>query len=225
MERRRSLRHGCTSRFVGKLFGEHRRSAGRFLGTVDSINAITRDQVAGYYRARYTPGPTWSWAAAGSLDHDTGGRAGPARPFAGVPPGRRPARPGRGWPPRAGPPAVAGAGCPGIRAPAGRDAGSSAGIEQANLIVGWRGAEPGPTTAGFRARRAQRGRSAAGMSSRLFQEVREKRGLAYSVYSSPPSTPTPASGGYLRRACLPSKADDVLSDLPGRGSPRSCPAA
>lgn len=51
-----------------------------------------------------------------------------------------------------------------------------------------------------------------GMSSRLFQEVREKRGLAYSVYSF-------ASGysdaGYfgLYAGCAPGKADQVVTLL------------
>jgi predicted Zn-dependent peptidase len=51
-----------------------------------------------------------------------------------------------------------------------------------------------------------------GMSSRLFQEIREKRGLAYSVYSF-------ASGysdsGYfgLYAGCTPAKVDEVLSLL------------
>jgi predicted Zn-dependent peptidase len=51
-----------------------------------------------------------------------------------------------------------------------------------------------------------------GMSSRLFQEVRERRGLAYSVYSF-------ASGysdsGYfgLYAGCAPAKVDEVLTLL------------
>jgi predicted Zn-dependent peptidase len=49
-----------------------------------------------------------------------------------------------------------------------------------------------------------------GMSSRLFQEVREKRGLAYSVYSfSSQHADTGMWGVYV--GCLPSKADEVLS--------------
>jgi predicted Zn-dependent peptidase len=51
-----------------------------------------------------------------------------------------------------------------------------------------------------------------GMSSRLFQEIRERRGLAYSVYSF-------ASGysdaGYfgLYAGCAPAKVDEVLALL------------
>jgi predicted Zn-dependent peptidase len=49
-----------------------------------------------------------------------------------------------------------------------------------------------------------------GMSSRLFQEVREKRGLAYSVYSfSSQHAETGMWGIYA--GCLPAKADEVLA--------------
>ena len=49
-----------------------------------------------------------------------------------------------------------------------------------------------------------------GMSSRLFQEVREKRGLAYSVYSfSSQHADTGMWGVYA--GCLPAKADEVLA--------------
>src|SRR5260370_21775373 len=49
-----------------------------------------------------------------------------------------------------------------------------------------------------------------GMSSRLFQEVREKRGLAYSVYSfAAQHADTGMWGVYV--GCLPAKADEVLA--------------
>jgi predicted Zn-dependent peptidase len=48
-----------------------------------------------------------------------------------------------------------------------------------------------------------------GMSSRLFQEIREKRGLAYSAYSyTSQYADTGQFGIYV--GCLPSKIDDVL---------------
>src|SRR6202142_2135723 len=54
--------------FTTRLFGD--TPLGRpILGTVDSINAITRDQIFEHYRARYTP-PHIVVAAAGNLDHD-----------------------------------------------------------------------------------------------------------------------------------------------------------
>src|SRR5712672_3647443 len=55
--------------FVGKLFGD--TPLGRpILGTADSINTITRDQIAEHYQARYTP-EHLVVAAAVNLDHDT----------------------------------------------------------------------------------------------------------------------------------------------------------
>jgi predicted Zn-dependent peptidase len=48
-----------------------------------------------------------------------------------------------------------------------------------------------------------------GMSSRLFQEVREKRGLAYSVYSYH-SQYSDAGLFGVYAGCLPNKVDDVL---------------
>src|SRR5580698_1585474 len=55
--------------FVSQLFGD--TPLGRpILGTVDSINEITTERIAGYYRARYTPDHLVV-AAAGSLDHDS----------------------------------------------------------------------------------------------------------------------------------------------------------
>jgi len=49
-----------------------------------------------------------------------------------------------------------------------------------------------------------------GMSSRLFQEIREKRGLAYSVYSySSQSADTGSFGIYA--GCNPRKVDDLLA--------------
>ena len=71
--------------------------------------------------------------------------------------------------------------------------------EQANLVLG------GPGVARTDERRFALGVLNAalggGMSSRLFQEVREKRGLAYSVYSYTRSTPTPACSASTPAAC------------------------
>src|ERR1700738_4544144 len=55
--------------FTTRLFGD--TPLGRpILGTVDSINAITREQIFEHYRARDTP-EHLVVAAAGNLDHDT----------------------------------------------------------------------------------------------------------------------------------------------------------
>lgn len=79
-------------------------------------------------------------------------------------------------------------------------------LEQAHVLLG---------TRGFRAtdeRRAVLGVLNAilggGMSSRLFQEIREKRGLTYAVYSfGAPSAETGIFGMYA--ACNPANADEV----------------
>ena len=47
-----------------------------------------------------------------------------------------------------------------------------------------------------------------GMSSRLFQEIRERRGLAYSVYSFAPSYSDAGLFG-LYAGCAPAKASTV----------------
>src|SRR5947209_9408520 len=178
--------------FTAKLFGD--TPLGRpILGTTDSINAITRDQIFEHYQARYTP-EHLVVAAAGNLDHDTvvelvrrafgpalERTAEPAAPRLG---GDQPGQP-------------AGAGTTLV----------SRGIEQANLVLGC------PALARTDERRFALGVLNAafggGMSSRLFQEVREKRGLAYSVYSfTSQYADTGIFGVYA--GCHPQRASDVL---------------
>jgi predicted Zn-dependent peptidase len=81
-------------------------------------------------------------------------------------------------------------------------------IEQANLVLGCEGlARTDDRRFALSVLNAALG---GGMSSRLFQEVREKRGLAYSVYSfASQHADTGLWGIYA--GCLPSKADQVLS--------------
>src|SRR5579859_7635668 len=181
--------------FTAKLFGD--TPLGRpILGTVDSINAITRDQIFEHYQARYTP-EHLVVAAAGNLDHDTvvqlvAQAFGPALERAAEP-----------APPRLN----TGDGGFGAQAGVGTTL-ISRGIEQANLVLGCeamartdrRRFALGVLNAAF----------GGGMSSRLFQEVREKRGLAYSVYSfTGQHADTGMWGIYV--GCLPSKADEVLA--------------
>ena len=186
--------------FTTRLFGD--TPLGRpILGTVDSINAITRDQIFEHYRARYTP-PHIVVAAAGNLDHDMvveGVQAAFAPALGG-----RPARLPR-------PPRLRDAG--GLWDGYGTAAGTgvnliSRPIEQANLVLGCEGlsrTDDRRFTLGV-----LNAALGGGMSSRLFQEVREKRGLAYSVYSfASQHADTGLWGVYV--GCLPSKADEVLS--------------
>jgi predicted Zn-dependent peptidase len=177
--------------FGEALFGD--TALGRpVVGTVESIEAMRRDQVAGYYRRRYRP-ETMVVSAAGLLDHRAVVRlveqafrpaldpaASPQPPRAGTRPPRRPAQP------------VAT-----IRRP----------TEQANVVLGTFGLSRHDD------RRFALGvlNSAlgGGMSSRLFQEVREKRGLAYSVYSF---TTQYAGAGMLgvSAGCQPGKVHELL---------------
>jgi predicted Zn-dependent peptidase len=186
--------------FTGKLFGD--TPLGRpILGTVDSINAITRDQINEHYAGRYTP-PHLVISAAGNLDHDTvvalvQAAFGPALDrFAGASPAAPRLRDSSGMPDGYG--VAAGAGVTLVT----RD------IEQANLVLGCEGLSR--TDDRRFALGVLNAALGGGMSSRLFQEVREKRGLAYSVYSfASQHADTGLWGVYV--GCLPSKADEVLS--------------
>jgi predicted Zn-dependent peptidase len=179
--------------FSAKLFGD--TPLGRpILGTVDSINAITREQIHEHYRARYTP-EHLVVAAAGNLDHDRVVELVLKAFGATLNKNESPAPPRlneghNGHVPGTGIHLV------------------SRGIEQANLVLGCEAlARTDDRRFALSVLNAAFG---GGMSSRLFQEVREKRGLAYSVYSfSAQHADTGLWGIYV--GCLPSKADDVLS--------------
>jgi predicted Zn-dependent peptidase len=180
--------------FATQLFGD--TPLGRpILGTVDSINSITTDRIAEHYRSRYTP-DALVVAAAGNLEHDdVVAQVQAAFAAALEQSGAAPA------PPRLG----------------GDEGGSATGtgvrllsrpVEQANLVLGCSGlARTDDRRFALGVLNAALG---GGMSSRLFQEVREKRGLAYSVYSfSSQHADTGQWGIYA--GCLPAKADEVLA--------------
>ncbi len=130
------------------------------LGERSTITAMTRDQIAGYFTTRYKP-PSIVVAASGNLDHDSV-VAGIERRCT-VRPGSAPVRER---------PALA---------PVRPLIVHHRTTEQAHLVVGMRSLD-----------RHDDDRFAlsilnqilgGGMSSRLFQEIREKRGLVYSVFS------------------------------------------
>jgi predicted Zn-dependent peptidase len=161
------------------------------IGTVESIERLSRTAIAGFYRRRYDL-PHMVVAASGAIEHGVlvrlveqafGERlTGPATPA----PLRSTARP------------------PQARS---RVAAHERRTEQANLVLG--------TTALRRddprrfALQVLSGALGGGMSSRLFQSVREERGLAYSVYSY---TDAHADAGLfgVYAGCSPSKVGEVL---------------
>ncbi len=166
------------------------------LGTVETVNALTRDRIAGFYRKHYDP-PHLVVAAAGNLDHDTVveqvraafDRAGALdRADAGV----QPAGPRTGVRPVSA---------------QGRVELTDRRTEQAHLVLGM----PGVSRNDER-RWALGVLSTAlggGMSSRLFQEIREKRGLAYSTYSYTSGFADCGLFGVYA-GCRPAQVSDVL---------------
>jgi predicted Zn-dependent peptidase len=130
------------------------------LGFNDTIGVVGRDDVVGYWRERYSPS-NLVVAAAGRIEH--GDLVGRISELMGETTGRHTLR--------AGAPPTPTGGVSVFKRP----------TEQAHIVYGTEGLHRGhedrhalailDTVVG------------GGMSSRLFQEVREKRGLAYSVYS------------------------------------------
>ena len=196
--------------FAARLFGD--TPLGRpILGTVESINSISRDRIAEHYRARYTP-DNLVVAAAGSLDHErvvelTSAAFGSLLSGDAAP-----------VPPRlAGGVGNGAVGTGGVATGGVANGGVANGtgvrllsrpVEQANLVLGAAGlARTDPRRFALGVLNAALG---GGMSSRLFQEVREKRGLAYSVYSfSSQHADTGEWGVYA--GCLPAKTEEVLA--------------
>ncbi|MGZ4573564.1 MAG: M16 family metallopeptidase [Mycobacteriaceae bacterium] len=176
--------------FGAALFGQH--PLGRpIIGSVESVEAMTRSQLHSFHRRRYTA-PRMVVAAAGNVEHDEvldhvlrnvdallDSDSAPEPVRAGT--ARLRTRPGLSV----------------IK----RDS------EQTHLVLGFRALHRHDER-----RWALSVLSAAvggGMSSRLFQQVREERGLAYSVYSS---VDTYADTGVFSvyAACQPERLGDVV---------------
>jgi predicted Zn-dependent peptidase len=164
------------------------------LGTVESINALGRDAVAGYYRRRYLA-PNIVVTAAGNLEHGAVVRMVRAAFAAAGALGEEGSLPA---PPRIGDRRLR---------PIGGVSLLSRPTEQANLVLG----VPGVARTDDRrfALGVLNSALGGGMSSRLFQEVREKRGLAYSVYSFASHYADLGMFGVYA-GCLPNKVDQVL---------------
>lgn len=145
--------------FAEAMYPEH--PLGRsVLGTRDTIIAMERDAISAYHGLHYLPANVVV-AAAGNLEHDSVVDLVASRMPKGT--GTRPERVETDL--------VDPLPLIGRRRP----------TEQAHLVVGMRAiARDDPDRYAFSVLNQALG---GGMSSRLFQEVREKRGLAYSVYS------------------------------------------
>ncbi|KQM58340.1 M16 family metallopeptidase [Agreia sp. Leaf210] len=180
-------------RFFEAVLGDH--PLGRPVGgSAETIREVTRDAVWQHYLENYRP-QDLVITAAGAVDHDElVARVTAALTAAGwnleraaEPVARREST---GVEVHRGAPLVV------VQRP----------NEQASLIVG---------TSGFTAGDERRSALSVlgsvfggGMSSRLFQEIREKRGLAYSVYSFAPSYSDAGLFG-MNAGCTPARVGDV----------------
>lgn len=161
------------------------------LGDRGSVEAITRDDIAGFFGEWYRPA-TMVVAAAGRLEHGAVVEA-VAAAFGDRTGGGRPHRE-----------------APGPLEPAVVIEHDD--TEQSNLCLGWRSL---PVDHDDRwALGVANQILGGGMASRLFQEVREARGLAYAVYSH---TSGYADSGYLSVYCgtAPRRAPEALAVIDG----------
>ncbi len=194
-----SMRDDDPSDLVHELFSETfygDTPLGRpILGTVDSIKAMSRSAVFNYYKKKYLPRDLVV-AVAGNLKHkqvvDLVTRAMERDNFLDLPNKKFAIRSDTKVP-----------------SPKGKSVGLIyRKTEQAHLFLGMEG-----VARNDKRRFAMGVLSAAlggGMSSRLFQEIREKRGLAYSVYAF---TQQFAGSGFIGfyAGCNPAKATEVVS--------------
>ncbi|MET9803692.1 pitrilysin family protein [Streptomyces sp. NPDC006368] len=179
--------------FARTMFGES--PLGRpVLGTVDTIEALSADRIRRFYKKHYDP-THLVVAAAGNVDHATVVRQ-VRRAFEKA-----------GALTRTDAAPVAPRGGHRTLRTAGRVELLNRRTEQAHVVLGM------PGLARTDERRWAMGvlntALGGGMSSRLFQEVREKRGLAYSVYSYTSGFADCGLFGVYA-GCRPSQVHDVL---------------
>jgi predicted Zn-dependent peptidase len=165
------------------------------LGTKDRISASTRGSVRGFYRRHYVPG-RMVISVAGNVRHDKLLSMLSTRMDVGRPLGAR------------------GRSAMEIRAnhrapkPSGGQAIRRKPVEQAHVVLGTNGlARTHPDRFAFLIVNTVLG---GGMSSRLFQEIREKRGLAYTAYSYH-SQYTEAGVFSAYAGTTPGKASEVVA--------------
>lgn len=176
--------------FMTAMFGDH--PVGRpVIGSVQSVSAMSRAQLHSFHLRRYTP-ERMVVAVAGNVDHDEVVGLTREHFAARLVRGRRPVAPRKG--------AGRVAGDPGLVL-VNRDA------EQTHVSLGVR--TPGRGWEHRWAMSVLHTALGGGLSSRLFQEIREARGLAYSVYSS---LDIFADSGAMSvyAACLPERFADVM---------------
>jgi predicted Zn-dependent peptidase len=177
------------SDFMESVLGDH-PLAREILGTDDGIAGMGRDTIDAYYRQHYRPG-NLVVAVAGHVDHDAVvSLVDEHVADLGRPGGRTIERTT---------PAPVVPGAPQVR---------HRPTEQVHVVLGGRGvAQDDERRHALRVLNVILG---GGMSSRLFQEIREARGLAYSTYSFVSShTDVGVYGAYA--GTTPSKVDEVLS--------------
>jgi predicted Zn-dependent peptidase len=179
--------------FTETLYGD--TPLGRaILGTVESISGMSRNSVHGYYKRRYLPSDLVV-AVAGNIKHDEVVRQ-TKRAFAAD-----------GFMAERAKPADVRSASPVKHKGLGEYRVLAKDTEQAHVLLGM----PGLSRTDERrfALGVLNTALGGGMSSRLFQEIREKRGLAYSVYSY--SQQFAGSGLFgVYAGCQPSKVHEVL---------------
>jgi predicted Zn-dependent peptidase len=176
--------------FLTAMFGAH--PVGRpVIGSVETISAMTRTQLHSFHVRRYIP-ERMVVAVAGNVDHDE------VVALVREHFGSRLVRGRSAVPPRKGTGRVTGR--PTLQV-VNRDA------EQTHLSMGVR--TPGRHWKHRWALSVLNSALGGGLSSRLFQQIRETRGLAYSVYSA---VDTFSDSGALSiyAACLPERFDEVV---------------
>ena len=177
--------------FSSTLFGDH--PIGRpVIGNVESVTSMTRAQLRSFHQRRYSP-QRMVVAVAGNVDHDT--VVALVREHFGhrLIRGQHPVGPRRGTARIPGKPTLT---------LINREA------DQAHMSLGVRA--PGRYWQHRQALSLLNTALGGGLSSRLFQQVRESRGLAYSIYSS---VDTFADAGALSiyTACQPERFADVVA--------------
>ena len=183
----------CAEEAFGSAFWGNHPLGVSILGTKESMNAITRDQIFDYYKSHYQP-EAMVVSAAGNINHDkfvdlvkenlardnflVGNNPSKTRDYSAFTP-----------------------------VPTAKVKIHKGNFEQTNLFLGLEGVgRKDPRSTALKVLTIAIG---SGMSSRLFQEIREKRGLVYSVDGL---VRRYVGSGYfaIYAGCAPDKALEVV---------------